>query len=235
MTLTSSLKNLLFSSGGAKILTGLVTLFIVVGIISYIGWRFFKKTYIYKYKFLVVNVMGNISVKKAKIALNKQKVEVFELEGMANKQIEIREPNVYLDGVPMRMVAYDGQGNIAWTKGVRMDKEEYLKTALIAPERQMAAQSAIDAGMKHNIMNTPMKVAIGMSIVVIMIMVIGLYATGKVALMTTDKASETASMLIESQKYQAATIDVIKENTEMFNILLKHLGATGYNITLVAE
>jgi hypothetical protein len=235
MSITSTLKNVLFSSGGAKILIGLVTFFIIIGVIIYFIYRFIKKNYIYKYKFLVVNVMGNMSVKKARIKLNQQKVEVFELEGLPNKPLDIKEPNVYYNGAPMRMVAYDGQGNIAWTNGIKIDKEQYLKTALTAPERQMAAQAAIDAGSKYDVLTTPMKAAIGMSIVVIMIMVIGMYANGKLALMTTDKAAETATTMLKTQEYQSQNVEAINENTEMFMTVLHFLGADGYNISLVAE
>lgn len=233
-SILSTIKTILTSTGGMSIILGLIGFFLVFGLIAWVGWYFFKKKYVFKYKFLVINALGNMNVKKGRITVNKQKVEVFELEGLTDKYLEIKEPNMYYNGSPMRVVAYDGMGQIAWCDKLKFDKEQYLKVALTPPERQMSAQTAIEAGQKYGRMPTEYKVAIGFSIAVIFIMVIGMYAVGKLTVEITEQASISATNMIKVADKQTGMINAVERHGLAMENLLKYL-SKDQNITYLYE
>ena len=235
--------DLLLSSGGLRIVFWLVLVFVIFIGLGFGIWRFIRARFIYKYRFGIVNYFGKISLKKAKITINKHMVKKFLIDG-TNQLLDIEEHNSTVDNLPTRLVSYDGQGNLAYLDNLgkksinsqkaklKVDKNEYLKTALKSVEREGIANNIVDATRKYGKMPAEAKWAFGFSAFLVVAVIAGMFLQGKVLAKQYDINSGDVKNLLEATKVIKENSLIMRENLELQKIIMTYVTRDDRNITL---
>lgn len=209
-----------------------VIIVVVFGLGSFLFWKWFSKKFLYTFDFILLDTRGNFNEQKAKIIKNKQAEKKFELKDYPNKWLDVLESNGNFNNRPVRFVAFDGLGNLAYCEPItkdNMDKTNYMKTALQPQERESLANTVIESSEKYRGIDIASKVAIGLSVILIMFLLISVYFVGKFNFKIAEEGSKTASTLNTLADKNIKTIEVIERNTIMLENILKF---SNYSIEL---
>jgi hypothetical protein len=241
-----NLVELFKTSGATNILLQLTGIFIFLLILGFIGYKFFKKKYLYTFSFTIIQHSGRLQLKKARLLLSKTKVKKFELDGYAGKLLDVKDPNGYVNDLPTRFVAWDGQGNLAYVENIddhtitkhdrlKVGRKDYKEVALLPVERELQALAVIESTKKYDRVDTVQKTILFSMVGLIFVVVIGLYALGKVNLDTAEKVSGASSSHGESIRSLERTAGIIESNNQIQSAILGYLTDGNFTIELAAE
>lgn len=236
----------LVESGSFNIGFWIVIVLIVFGLIFWLLWWVYKKKVLYVFNFGIIDVNGRIISKKARRIRDDKGVFKFEIESYS-QQLDVRDPNAILDGVPTRLVSWDGMGHLVYTDKIdyeflnsnhkfRVAKVEYLETALKPVEREQVATAIIDATKKHSETPSFMKWVFWLGLFLLITIVVGMFVQGKLLAESYKKNGEAlGAMFSLGKSIETATL-TIKENTEIQKIVLEQtLNLTGKTRNVVLE
>lgn len=218
---------------------------LVLGIIAWLVWTYIKKKVLYVFNFRIIDSTGNLIKKKARIIRDDKGVRKFEIKDLENHKIDIRDPNWIVDGVPTRVVSWDGMGNLVYVEDVdyeninsnwkfKVAKNTYLQTALLPVEREQVVTAGIDSIKKHGDIPMLAKLAMWFAIALIIAIVVGMFIQGKLLSEQYTQNAKATEVMHENSKALQIAAETIKENTEIQRLVLAqvlNLSGKPYNIT----
>lgn len=235
----------LISSGSFNIGFWVIIVVLVLGLIAWLVWMYIKKKVLYVFNFRIIDATGKLTKKKARIVSDDKGVRKFKFEEY-KQELDIRDPNCIVDGIPTRVLSWDGQGNLVYTETIdyanlnsnhrfKVAKEEYLKTALKPVEREQVANSIVDAVKKHGETPNALKLAMWFAIALLIIIIVGMFIQGKLLAESYTKNGDALTAMNAFGESNRQTAMIIAENTKIQMIVLEqvlNLSGKSYNITL---
>lgn len=238
----------MLESGAFTILFWLFIIFVFFGLLAWGVWIFVKNKFIFKYNFAIINHFGKITKTKARMVRNNAGVTKFQIKGYEKVLIDIRDPNAEIDGLPYRIVTFDGLGWLNYTgdlkdKGnmnsklvtFKVDKKKYLETTLLPVERESLANNIIDATRKHGKMPTEIKWAYAFAFVLLIVTIAGIFVQGKLLAKQYDTGKNIASQQNQMVNAIERSAEAIKANTDTQLIILNRIYGNSTVIEKTAE
>lgn len=231
-----------FSSGIFDFILFMFIGTIVLALIGWGIWIWFKKKFVYVFRFHMIQVNGRIERKWARIKLNNNRIKKFQIQGHKTQLLDLHEPNAIVNGKPSRLVTWDGQGNIVYCKKVDYDnlnendrfkvsKIEYLQTALEPVERDSVVMNMIDAYSKYGTIPSEFKWFMGASIIMLVIIILGLLGMAKIlggqvenfvensdaSIQASDNILNAVKIIEQNNKIQLAILNIVTKDNRSLN------------------
>lgn len=221
-----------FGSAGGFIIDVIIWVIFASSIGGFGFWYWFNKI-VYKYTFIELDAKGNMITRKAKIIKNQKRIKKFAIKeyNQPEHYLSIKEYNGFFNGKPCRVVSWDGQGNLTYTSGLKVDKAQYLTTALLEVERTEAVDGQMEASEKASFMNTAQKWMLTGMVIMFIFLMIGMITIAKYGFEQAGAISNGGQMFKEASENFKQGSDILRANTIINENLVKVL-VKDYNLTL---
>lgn len=224
-----------FGSAGGFIID-IVIWVSVIGVLGGFGFWYWYNKMVYKYQFIEMDVKGNMTQRKARLTRNQKRIKKFAIKQYNTPEhyLSVKEYNGFFNGKPCRFVTWDGQGNLVYTSGFRVDKEQYAKTALLEIERTEAVDGQMEAAEKASFMNQAQKWMLGGMVIMFVFLMIGTITIAKYGFEQAGTISKGGQMFKEASENFKQGSEVLRANT-IINENLVRILVNEYNITIDQE
>lgn len=140
-------------------------------------WLYNKNRFRFDFELYSRDMKSSTSVKgRIKTDESNKKYRYFAFKN-TDSRLEIKEPDFFKNGKPIRRITYDTTGEYIYVEGVEVDNKDYLKYRLKPEHKTLYLQGLKDYANKYSLVNKAMLVTFAGIIILGVFLTVGFIYT----------------------------------------------------------